>query len=309
MNKSIVFFGNERLSSSQSPSRTPILKTLIEQEYSIKAIVLSSKPSTSRKKRPLEVVAIAEANSIPVIYVETMSSLIDTLRELSAEIGVLAAFGRIVPQEVIDLFPYGIVNVHPSRLPEYRGSTPIEQAILSGDSSTTVSIMDLVSEMDAGPVYAQKEVPIPDRATKAELTHLLAETGAQELKDALPLILSGTLKKIEQNHEAATYTSRLSKASGAIDWSKPALQIEREIRAYADWPSSTTVLGDIQCTITKAQVYEGDLILNPGELHMTKDQLIVGCGDNSLLEVRMLKPINKQEMAADAFLRGYGSRL
>ncbi len=282
---------------------------LIANGYDVKALVLSHKPSTSRKKRPLEVVAVAEDAGIPIVYVETMPALLQQLKELNARVGVLAAFGRIIPQSIIDVFPHGIVNIHPSRLPHYRGSTPIEQTILDGVSTTAVSIMGLVSEMDAGPLYAQAEFEVPSGVTKAALTEKLTRVGAEQLAEVLPQILAKTAQKTEQDHDQATFTTRLTKQSGIIDWSKTAADIERAIRAYADWPSSTTVLGSVECTITKARVYEDDRRLDPGEIHTTKDYLVVGCGNNSCLEIQALKPINKQEMSADAFLRGYGSKL
>jgi methionyl-tRNA formyltransferase len=150
--KTILFFGNERLVSGLSSTDAPILSGLIEQGYNVAAVISHHSESRSRKNRPLEVAAIAEAHGIPVLTPDRPADIYDELAFFHADAAVLSAYGRIVPQKIIDLFPLGIINIHPSLLPKYRGPTPIESAVVNGDKETGVSIMSLSAEMDAGPV-------------------------------------------------------------------------------------------------------------------------------------------------------------
>src|SRR5262249_26458649 len=145
--------------------------------------------STSRKARPLEIAAVAAQHNIPVLSPEKPSEIIDQLKSYNAPIGVLVAYGRMVPQSIIDIFPHGIINIHPSLLPLNRGSSPIEQAMLDGASQTGVTLMGLVKAMDAGPVYAQATVNLDGTETKANLTDALLRKGGELLIDLLPSIL------------------------------------------------------------------------------------------------------------------------
>jgi methionyl-tRNA formyltransferase len=158
--KTLVFFGNERLLTGLASTDAPILSGLIDQGYNVAAVVAHYNESKSRDKRPLEVAAIAEEHDIPVLLPDGPADIYDQLAAFHADAAVLVAYGRIVPQNIIDLFPLGIINIHPSLLPKYRGSTPIESAILNGDTTTGVSIMSLSAKMDAGPVYDLVEIPL-----------------------------------------------------------------------------------------------------------------------------------------------------
>lgn len=270
----VVFFGNEKLATG-IPVPRPLIKEAVQAAgFEIEQIVTG----------PLS-----------------------DLKPHEAKLAVLAAYGRIIPQRVLDEFPLGIINIHPSMLPQYRGPTPIEQAILDGASKTGVSIMKLTAGMDEGPIYKQKTLHIQPNESKASLTERLQQLGADLLRDILPAIADGSLKPRQQPHpDRATYSKKITKENGTLDFSKPADVLEREIRAYADWPKSRTVLAGIDMVITVATAIENTG--KPGEITVKDKQLIIYCGQGAL-NIRSLKPAGKKNMTAEAFIAGYRQRL
>lgn len=307
MSTKVIFFGNERLSTSLAPSNTHTLHNLIESNaYDVAGVVASNTIARSRKQRQLEVATLAKAHNIPVFLPKKLTDIEEDLRELQAQIGILVAFGKVVPQSTIDLFAKGIINVHPSRLPERRGPTPIEQAILDGDELLTVSLMRLSAALDEGPVYSQEQLPITLDMTKAEITDLANRTGAEMLMRDLPSILDESLATNEQDHAKATYTRRITKQDGRIDWQKSAQYLEREIRAYADWPGSVAKIADRDAVITKARRESHEFSSEPGEVQANPSQgvIMVQCGEGSLA-IEELKPAGKGVMTARDFANGY----
>lgn len=266
----IVFFGNEKLATGL-PDAQPIIRNAVEQAGF-----------------KLE---------------QHVTGKLSELQEHESTLAVLAAYGRIIPQTVLDQFPLGIINIHPSLLPAYRGPTPIEQAMLDGVTKTGVSIMRLTAGMDEGPIYKQKVLHLTGNDSKIDLTLKLQTLGAELLIEVLPGIADGSLAPRSQPHtDRATYSQKLTKDDGVIEWSKPAVQLEREIRAYAEWPKSQTELSGRQVTITKARVIPGEGA--PGEIRVVDKDLLVFCGEESLL-IEQLKPAGKNEMNAEAFINGY----
>jgi methionyl-tRNA formyltransferase len=216
-NKTLVFFGNERIATGVT-TNTPILRELIEAGYTIAAIIVNQTEQESGRKRDLEVAALAEEHQIPLLSPLKPVEIANQLTAYKADAAVLVAYGKIIPQSVIDIFPSGIINVHPSLLPKYRGSTPIESAILNGDPETGVTIMRLTSTMDAGPIYAQSIVALKSDQNKQQLADELSDIGAKMIRSLLPDILDGSLTAINQDDENATYSTLLNKKNGIIDW-------------------------------------------------------------------------------------------
>lgn len=165
--------------------------------------------------------------------------IIADIKKIGAKIAVLAFFGLIVPNDVLDLFDHGIINIHPSLLPKFRGPTPVQAAILAGEETTGVSIIRLDEEVDHGPILVQVEEKIEKDDTSATLYGRLFKKGAEMLSQVLPRYISGELKPANQNHSRATFTDRLTRESGRIDINNPpdAKQLDRMIRAYYPWPS------------------------------------------------------------------------
>lgn len=297
----IVFFGNERLATGFT-TEAPTLTRLINAGYPVAAVVTNYEAGKSRSVRALEVAAVAEAHNIPVLINQKPGEIIGQLQTYQPAIGVLVAYGQIVPQRVIDIFPHGIVNIHPSLLPLHRGPTPIESAILNGDAETGVSLMQLAKGMDAGPVYAQKRIALDGNETKMALTKTLLEAGGDLLLAHLPDIFAGTATAQPQDDSIATYDQRITKEDGRIDWHKPATRIAREIRAYAVWPKSRATFKDVDITITAAHVI--DVHGAPGERTVIDKRPVVYCGGQALVIDRVV-PSGKKEMAGEAFLTGY----
>lgn len=291
----IIFFGNERLSSGFEPTGAPTLSALITNGYDIAAVVANNHDTRSRSKRQLEVQQVAQKHNIPVLLPEKLSDIQEQLAAYKADVGVLLAYGKFIPESIINLFPHGIVNIHPSLLPQYRGPTPIEQAMLDDAKQTGVSLMLLTKGMDSGPVYAQVHKKLTGHESKADLTQELLALGASMLIEKLPAILAGTLQPVPQDESKATFSRLFVKEDGILDLSKPAARLEREARAYLGWPKSRANLHDQLVVVTNARVAAS----------AADGALVLTCGHNTFLEIQeLIAPSGRTVSGAD-FLRGY----
>ncbi len=185
--------------------------------------------------REFEIVATISSNE------KLDDKLFDELKSTGAKVAVLASFGKIIPDKYLNLFEFGILNIHPSLLPKFRGTTPVQSAILSGETKTGVTIIKLDNEVDHGPILAVADYPITEADTAESLYNILFKLGADLLIDSLPKYLSGQLTPVEQNHENATYTEPLTRESGFLDLNQESgimnhEKISRMIRAYYKWP-------------------------------------------------------------------------
>jgi methionyl-tRNA formyltransferase len=306
---SLVFFGNERLATGVN-TEVPTLQALIEAGYDIEAVVSNYERGTSRSARELEIQKVANEYDIPILLPEKPANIIDQLRDLKAEAAVLVAYGRIVPQSIIDIFPKGIINIHPSLLPLHRGSTPIESVILSGSKITGVSIMQLTKAMDAGPIFGQSEVTLTGQETKQELADHLLEVGSRMVIELLPGILNGSVIAKPQDDSAATYDKMISKEDGKITKedliNKSAEEIEREIRAYGEWPKSLYIAVDGErLIITKAQAIRDDQNnYQPGEFTPSLDGNLLLTTKSGHIKIERLKPEGRKEMTAKDYWNG-----
>ncbi len=300
--KTILFFGNERLATGVT-TQTPVIKALVSNGYNVAAVVTTSVNYTasSRKPRKLEIAEQAEKFNIPVLEFSRLKDSIEQLKSYGAEVGVLAAYGKMVPQSVIDIFPKGIVNIHPSLLPLHRGPTPLESVILSGEDKTGVSLMQLVSDMDAGPVYKQEVLALTGNESKQELADKLGLIGASMLIEVLPQIIDGTIKPLAQSGPVS-YDKRLEASFSALDANKPATTLEREIRAYKGWPRSKLVFKSQPLIITSAHVVEGNTA-KPGEYVSINGSLALTTSSGTLV-IDSLIPAGGKEMSGQAYLLG-----
>jgi methionyl-tRNA formyltransferase len=289
ISKTIVFFGTDSFSVSA-------LQHLIDAGYPIAAVVTKpdSKSGRGQKLVAPAVKQLAEQHNIPVWQPAKAKDITDDLVHLGSDlIGVLSSFGRIIPQSIIDLFTPGILNVHPSLLPLYRGPSPIETALINGDTQTGASLMLLTAEMDAGPVYDQTYYPLDGTETQSQLYTRLADLGSQLLLTHLPAIIKGTMQPTEQKGEP-TYSHLLQKSDAIIDpKNDTAAFIERHVRAYEQFPKTKAeVLGH---TITITSAHTGET--KTGELSLT-------CSDKDLIIDTLIAP-NGRRMTGSDFLRGY----
>lgn len=284
----IVFFGTEEFSA-------PTLRELVKRGHDIATVV--TKPDTPRGRgRKIEsplVKEIADSQNIPVIQPNRIIEVLTELQQFDAKIGILISYGKIVPQAVIDVFPRGIINVHPSLLPKYRGPSPIETAIANGDHETGISIMSVTLAMDSGPVYIQKKVPLRGTETKLELYDRFSTLGAELLCDNLPRILSGEIVAEPQDDSAATYCQLLTRADGQLDpTTMTADECERKVRAYLGWPRTRLSFLGREIIVTQAHIEEHE------------SEHGVQCADDRWLVIdELIAPSGKQMKTAD-YLRG-----
>ena len=297
--ETIVFFGS-------GPVAAESLR-LLAQGFTIEAVVTKPRPAHHRGDVP--VISAAKELNIPTHTVTNRNALNElvTKKPFQSRLGILIDFGIIVSQKVIDYFPLGILNSHFSILPDLRGADPITFAILSGQEMTGVSLMLLVEAMDEGPLLAYGEQPLDGTETTPELTHRLIALSDALLRDRVPQYFKEQ-KTAPQDitGRIVSYSRKLTKNDGSIDWSKPAEQIEREVRAFIDWPKSRTTIARKDVVITKASAAKESG--QPGTMMVRGKQLIAYCGKGSLI-LEQLKPAGKNEMTIEAFLAGHKNLL
>lgn len=295
--ETIVFFGS-------GPVAAEALK-LLAKDFTVEAVVTKPVPAGHRGELP--VLSLARALRLKTFTPagrRELSELFAT-KPVRSLVGVVIDYGIIINKDVIDYFPLGIVNSHFSLLPRWRGADPISFAILEGDAKTGVSLMLIDESLDTGKLIVQRSLPIAADDTTPSLTAKLILLSHALLVSYLPRYLAGKLKPRAQPHpERATYSRKLTKDDGLMDWNKPAVKLEREIRAFLQWPKSHTTLGGKEVIITKAQAVNEELKTRPGSVEISGKSLIVQTGKGCLL-VEKLKPAGKPEMAAEAFIAGY----
>ncbi|NNF17033.1 MAG: methionyl-tRNA formyltransferase [Gammaproteobacteria bacterium] len=216
---------------------------------------------------------------------------------------VVAAYGLLLPAEVLDLPTLGCINIHASELPRWRGAAPIQRAILAGDTTTAVCIMQMDEGLDTGAIWSVSRVPISTTETGGTLHDKLSAVGARALVDTLPDIIAGTRQPQKQNDDGATYAAKLTKQEARIDWQDSAATIERQVRAFDPWPVAYTLLNDRRIRIFNARVLHcvDTTTSVPGTVIDTTDGLRVATGDG-ILDITKLQPAGGKRMEAAAFL-------
>lgn len=297
MKPQIVFFGTGEVS----------LKTTegIANNFDIEAVITKPDLTTSSgKTRPAELKIWAEEHQIPCYSPANKAELsqLITGQKFESQVGLVVDYGIIIPQDVIDSFPKGILNSHFSLLPQLRGADPITFAILEGLQETGVTIMQIVAKLDEGDIVAQQTYTMPANVTTPQLTDDLIALSNKMLITAMPDYLEGKITPTQQDHSQATYSRKLSKEDGLLDSSKTAVELECQIRAFIDWPKSYMFMDDLRITITKVRVSGQKSPI--GRLSVVDKKLYYGCKDGSL-NILELQPAGKSKMNAAAFINGY----
>ena len=228
----------------------PSLRALVDAGHDVAAVVTQPDREAGRGRKlvPPAVKVAAQALGLPVLQPPSLRrpAAVEELAALRPEVMVVAAYGQILRRSVLEIPPHGVLNVHASLLPRWRGASPVTAAILAGDAETGVSIMLLDEGLDTGPVLATRATPIEDSDTGGTLTARLAEMGAALLMVTLPGWLARHVEPQPQDETLATYAPRLEKEAGRIDWSRPAVEIWRQVRAFTPWPGAfTSYAGDL----------------------------------------------------------------
>lgn len=297
----VVFFGTPNVS-------VLTLNELIRQFRVIAAVTQPDKPVGKEKKiEATPVKRIAQDSGIAVFQPQNVSDIYEKLSSLSPDMGVLFAYKKIIPKKIIDIFPLGILNIHPSLLPKYRGPSPVQAAILSGETTTGVSIIKIDEELDHGPIIGQKEVKIDYGENANDLLQRLSIIGTQLLIDLIPKYIAKNIVPKEQNHQDATITQPISRENGIVDWKKNAKQIYSQFRAYYPWPGIYTHFDKKRLKIIDLNVLEF-VIENtyaPGAIFSNSNgDLCVQCEKSAVILLKVQVEGKKMTSGKD-FLSGH----
>ena len=287
----------------------PTLEALC-QTYPVVGVVTQPDRRAGRGRRvtPPPVKDLALAEGIPVFQPESLKKMesVEHLRAWSPDMMVVAAFGQLLPEDVLGIPPHGVLNIHPSLLPRWRGASPIQAALLAGDDVTGVTIMKMDAGLDTGPILAQREVKIKPRENAGELETRLAHLGAELLIEILPDYLNGEVDPRPQPEEDVTLSRRLPKKAAAIDWTTSAQELSHHVRAFAPAPGAFTFWEGRRLKILVAQPLEATEAVpegEPGQVFGWNEMPAVITGEGALVLSR-LQMAGKRPMAGDAFLRG-----
>ena len=298
----------------------PTLRQLFESEHEVVGVVTQPDRPAGRGRtlRPPPAKELALSRDVPVLQPERVNTpdALARLRELAPEAIVIAAYGQILKQSLLDLPTRGALNVHASLLPRHRGAAPSAAAIVAGDKETGVSILEVVRKLDAGPVLAQRSLPIAPEDTTGSLNQELASIGADLLIEVLPAWGRRELSPQPQNEAHVSYAPTINRSDTTIDWSQPAADVWRRIRAYNPWPIATTTLDEEALRIFEAWPLELDDAAPPGTVLPLPDTaaapagagFAVRCGEGALAVVRVQRP-GRRVVRGEELLRGHRALL
>ncbi len=301
----IVFMGTPEFA-------VPSLNALLETGHQVCGVFCQPDKPVGRhqnKLQPPPVKVVAQEHDIPVFQPTKLrdGTALTQLQEWNPELIVVAAYGRILPDEILHLPPKGCINVHSSLLPRYRGAAPIHWAIVNGDEETGVTIMDMATELDAGDIISQVKTPIDSEETVEMLHDRLAQLGGALLVQTVADIAAGTAVRTKQEANEVTYAPMLSRALCPIDWNRTAKEIHNQVRGLVPWPATSTDIFGGE-TVKVFSVCEPDLTTQKeaGTILAANQQGIdVACGDGKVIRILELQAPGSRRMAAADYLRGH----
>ncbi|UCC41146.1 MAG: methionyl-tRNA formyltransferase [Candidatus Aminicenantes bacterium] len=301
----IVFFGSPT-------SALPSLKKLREAGHSIELVITQPDKPVGRGKKvsPPPIKKLALDMNIPIYQSEKIrkdTGALEKIEKIQPDLNVVVAYGQIIPSSIIYVPKYNSVNVHFSFLPKYRGASPVQWAILNGETKTGITIFELNEKMDEGDILTQEEFEILPHEDAAELETRLAQKGAELLIDTIAKIDEIAPRK--QDHSIATYAPLIKKEDGRIAWTKDALYIERQVRSFTPWPSAYAFLGEKRVKIHNGRKTESKIESSShGEiLGIKKEGIEVCCGEGSVFLIESLQPENRKKM--DAYVFSLGAKI
>jgi len=297
----IVFFGTPEFAVAS-------LRALLAGPFTVAGVVTQPDKAQGRSRSkllPPPVKLVAQAHALPVLQPERPSGdrFLTSLHRLEAELGVVVAFGHILKREVLTLPRLGMINVHASLLPRFRGAAPIQHAILAGESETGISIMQMEEGLDTGPVLYQVPTPIMPGETGGTLTLRMAELGAAALVKALSLLSNGLAHPLPQDPTGATYAPKIGRETARLDWQREASLLARQVRAFDPTPGAWTSLEGAPIKLFGATPIEGGG--DPGMVTEAGRRLVIGCGSGALA-LDEVQPAGKSRLPVRDWLRGRG---
>jgi methionyl-tRNA formyltransferase len=296
----------------------PSLRKLIASSHQVIAVV--SQPDRPRGRGqhllPTATKSVALDHGIPVLQPEKIRTdeFLDAVRALRPDLGVVAAYGKILPDALVQIPPLGMINVHGSLLPRWRGAAPVHRAVIAGDTVTGVTIMRVVKELDAGAMFATVTRPIGPDDTSVEVEQDLAEMGGDLLVSVVDDLASGTATETPQPADGVTYASKILKTEGLVDWSLPATQLHNLVRGLQPWPLVSARLAGSRVLMHRTAVLPDATRAEAGTIvRASRDELDVAGGDGRVLRILALQPEGRRVMAPREFLASRrlepGSRL
>ena len=296
----IVFMGTPEFA-------VPILDALTRTPHSIVGVYTRADQAAGRGKqlRLSPIKQLAAARGLPIFQPSTLRQLehASQLRDLAPDLIIVAAYGLILPRGVLAIPARGCVNTHASLLPRHRGAAPIMAAILAGDAETGITLMQMDEGLDTGPILAQRALTISNDDTTGTLTPKLATLSAELMIETLPRILAGEIASQPQDHTRATMFTQIRKEDGLIDWSRPANEIARRVRAFDPWPSAFTFWNGAQLKILSAAPAPERVPAEPGRVIQSGKEIVVTTGDGTLI-LREVQLAGKRAMKIEEFVRG-----
>ena len=297
----IVFMGTPQIAAVT-------LEQLIQGPDTVAGVVTQPDRPAGRgqKSIPSPVRRVAESHGIPVVAPEKIRApeFLKTLMGWTPEIFVVVAYGRILPKTILDLAPYGCLNVHYSLLPKYRGAAPAAWTIINGESTTGVTTMKLVEKMDAGPIYLQEATEVASGETTGSLQAKLTPIGARLLRETLRRLQEGLLMPQEQDESAATFAPILKKEDGLIQWDQPAMMIERRVRGFEPWPGTYSHIGEKLLKIHRVNVVAADTKGSPGEVMRADAGGLWVATSSGFLGLEEVQLENRKRLSGVEFIRG-----
>ncbi|MBO5341010.1 MAG: methionyl-tRNA formyltransferase [Oscillospiraceae bacterium] len=289
----------------------PSLAALVDAGHEICGVFTQPDKPKNRgmKLQAPPVKEFALSHDIPVFQPESVKdgAAMDIIRQLAPELIAVAAYGRILPVDILEYPAYGCINVHSSLLPKYRGSAPIHWAILNGDEESGVTIMHMAKAMDAGDIIAQAVTPIDPNETVETLHDRLAGMGAQLLTQVVEQLKNGTATRTPQDESKVTYAPMLSRELSPLDWNRTAKQLHDQVRGLIPWPATTTdIIGDQPVKVFQTEQTGAKTQAAPGTIVAAdKNGIDVACGDGMILRIKQLQAQGGKRMAAADYLRGH----
>jgi len=305
----IVFFGTPAFA-------VPSLEALIGSPHEVVALV--SQPDRPKGRgqqlQPTPTKQIALERGIAVLQPAKIRDepFLQQLRDLRPDLGVVVAFGRILPDALLAIPRLGMINVHASILPRYRGAAPIQRAVIAGDAETGVTIMRVETELDAGPTFSTAAVPIPPDATSGDMEPILARLGAALLVPVVADLAAGRAAPVPQDHARATFAPKITKEEGRLDWSERAPAIHNRVRGLQPWPLASAHLDGARVVLRRTNPDTGTGLQGASEpgriVRATGDDLLVACGGGSILRILEIQPEGRRTMTAREFIAGRAVR-
>ena len=299
----VVFFGTPRFA-------VPTLQQLLDSPHTVTGVVTQPDRPRGRGQKvtyaPVKTLALERG--IPVFQPDRLKppEVAATLRGWRPDVGIVAAYGRIIPEPLLTIPRLGMINVHASLLPKYRGAAPVHRAVMNGDPETGVTIMRVVKELDAGPMFEKATRPIGPDETSDVVEEALADIGAGLLITVLDQIAEGTAHEEPQDDASATYAPRLTKEEGLIDWSTPSLAIHNRVRGLYPWPHAYTFLNSARLIVRRSHPEVTLTEMTPGTIvRITGDAIHVATGNGEQLAIVEVQPEGRRPMAVRDFAAGH----